>query len=64
MGGAIVTKFIEIQEPELKPIWINADLAHNGLGSASCGPGVLPQYRLPAGEFKFAYRLTLHPGTP
>jgi beta-galactosidase len=27
-------------------LWVNADLAHHGLGSASCGPGVLPQYRL------------------
>jgi beta-galactosidase len=27
-------------------LWVNADLAHQGLGSASCGPGVLPQYRL------------------
>ena len=27
-------------------LYVNADLAHQGLGSASCGPGVLPQYRL------------------
>jgi beta-galactosidase len=27
-------------------LWVNADLAHNGLGSAARGPGVLPQYRL------------------
>jgi len=27
-------------------LWINADLALNGLGTASCGPGVLPAYRL------------------
>jgi beta-galactosidase len=36
--------------PDLVPdpdwLWVNADLAHQGLGSASCGPGVLPQYRL------------------
>jgi beta-galactosidase len=34
---------------ELRPrdhIWVNLDLAQNGIGSASCGPGVLPQYRL------------------
>ena len=29
-------------------IWLNLDYAQNGLGSASCGPGVLPRYRLPA----------------
>lgn len=27
-------------------IWLNLDVAQQGLGSASCGPGVLPQYRL------------------
>ncbi|HEX4702728.1 MAG TPA: glycoside hydrolase family 2 TIM barrel-domain containing protein, partial [Pseudonocardiaceae bacterium] len=34
---------------ELRPgdrIWINLDAAQQGLGSASCGPGVLPQHRL------------------
>lgn len=25
---------------------LNLDLAQNGLGSASCGPGVLPHHRL------------------
>jgi beta-galactosidase len=27
-------------------VWVNVDLAHHGLGTASCGPGVLPGYRL------------------
>jgi beta-galactosidase len=27
-------------------LYVNADLAHHGLGTASCGPGVLPAYRL------------------
>jgi beta-galactosidase len=27
-------------------LWINLDAAHNGLGTASCGPGVLPAYAL------------------
>lgn len=35
-------------------LWVNADLAHNGLGSASCGPGVLPQYRLEPRPFVFS----------
>ena len=35
------------------------DAAHRGLGTASCGPDVLLQYRLPAGEFRFSYRLSL-----
>jgi beta-galactosidase len=27
-------------------IWLNVDVAQQGLGSASCGPGVLPEHRL------------------
>jgi beta-galactosidase len=38
---------------------VHLDVAHRGLGTASCGPDVLPQYRLPAGIFTFAYRLTV-----
>jgi beta-galactosidase len=40
---------------ELQPsdrIWVNLDIAQTGIGSASCGPGVLSQYELwpePAG---------------
>jgi beta-galactosidase/beta-glucuronidase len=30
------------------------DHAQNGLGTASCGPGVLPQYRLAPKEFRFS----------
>jgi beta-galactosidase len=28
--------------------WLTLDAGHNGIGSASCGPGVLPRYLLPA----------------
>ena len=47
--------------PDLAPgdrVWVNVDLAQNGLGSASCGPGVLPQYMLePApARFEIAFR--------
>ena len=38
-------------------ITLNLDYRHNGLGSASCGPGVLPQYELRPEEFRFAVRL-------
>jgi beta-galactosidase len=34
------------------------DAAHRGLGTASCGPDVLPQYRLAAGRYELAYRLS------
>ncbi len=38
---------------------VHLDAAHRGLGTASCGPDVLPQYLLPAGRYEFAYRLRL-----
>jgi beta-galactosidase len=41
---------------ELTPrnrIWLNIDLAQNGIGSASCGPGVLPQHRLEPAPARF-----------
>jgi beta-galactosidase/evolved beta-galactosidase subunit alpha len=34
-------------------ITLNLDYRHHGLGSASCGPGVLPQYELHPHEFDF-----------
>lgn len=38
---------------------VQLDAAHRGLGTASCGPDLLPQYRLPAGTYRFSYRLSL-----
>jgi beta-galactosidase len=35
-------------------VWLNIDAGQNGLGTASCGPGVLPQYRLLAAPTSFA----------
>jgi hypothetical protein len=35
-------------------IFVNADLAQHGIGSASCGPGVLPAYRLEARPAAYA----------
>jgi beta-galactosidase len=40
---------------------VHLDVAHRGLGTASCGPDVLPKYRLTSGDFAFAYRLSLSP---
>lgn len=39
-------------------IFLNLDLAQNGIGSASCGPDVFPQYLLYTKEFTFNVRLT------
>ena len=37
---------------------VNIDVAHRGLGTASCGPDVLPQYVIEPGRYEFAYRIT------
>ena len=47
---------------ELHPrpeLFVHVDVAHRGLGTASCGPDVLPQYKLAPGTYEFAYRLTV-----
>jgi beta-galactosidase len=38
-------------------LWVNLDLAQQGIGSASCGPGVLPAYRLDPAPARLAVRL-------
>jgi beta-galactosidase len=42
---------------------VHLDVAHRGLGTASCGPDVLPKYRLTSGDYTFSYRLTFSPPT-
>ena len=34
---------------------VHLDHTHRGLGTASCGPDVLPQYRIAAGTYRFGY---------
>jgi beta-galactosidase len=43
-------------------LWVNLDHAQQGIGSASCGPGVLPAYRLDPVPVTFAVRLLPGPG--
>ncbi|MGC9348455.1 MAG: glycoside hydrolase family 2 TIM barrel-domain containing protein [Anaerolineae bacterium] len=38
-------------------ITLNLDMAQSGLGSASCGPGVLPEYQLTAKGYRYCLRL-------
>lgn len=38
---------------------VHLDVAHRGLGTASCGPDVLPEYRIGPGRFELAYRVSL-----
>lgn len=35
-------------------LWVNLDVAQQGIGTASCGPGVLPQHRLAASATSFS----------
>lgn len=39
---------------------VHIDVAHRGVGTASCGPDVEDAHRLRAGVYSFAYRLSLH----
>ena len=43
-------------------IWVNVDHAQHGIGSASCGPGVLPAYRLDPVPASFTVLLVPHGG--
>lgn len=36
-------------------VWLHLDHAQHGLGSRSCGPGILPRHRLTAGPARFAF---------
>ena len=43
---------------ELSPrreLVVHLDHVHRGLGTASCGPDVLPKYRITAGTYRFGY---------
>jgi len=49
-------------ETDLKPgrsLVVHVDVAHRGVGTASCGPDVLPRYEIPTGKHNFAYRLSV-----
>ncbi len=51
-------------ETELRPrrtLVVHLDVAHRGLGTASCGPDVLDRYVVAAGPYHLAYRLSRHP---
>jgi beta-galactosidase len=39
-------------------IVVHIDAGHRGVGTGSCGPDTLPQYRLPAGSWRLRYLLT------
>ncbi len=40
-------------------VFVHIDVAHRGVGTASCGPDMHPRHIIPAGTHRFAYRLRL-----
>jgi len=46
-----------------RQLTVHVDAATRGLGTASCGPDVLPQYRIRTGTWTLAYRLSVRPLT-
>lgn len=42
---------------------VHLDAAHRGLGTASCGPDTLPQYRVGTGTHVLSYEVSLVAGT-
>ncbi|MDX6328731.1 MAG: beta-galactosidase [Streptomycetaceae bacterium] len=40
-------------------IWLNLDHGQQGIGSASCGPGILPRYRLDAAPASFSFTFSV-----
>ena len=53
--------FAAAHETDLRPrrsLVIHADVAHRGLGTASCGPDVLDRYRITPGTYRFSYQLS------
>ncbi|WP_201778831.1 glycoside hydrolase family 2 TIM barrel-domain containing protein [Streptomyces sp. 150FB] len=54
------THTVDLRPGEL--IHLNLDLAQHGLGTASCGPGVLPEYQLHARKASFTLTFTPLPG--
>ena len=54
--------YVAAHETDLRPrrtLVVHADVAHRGLGTASCGPDVLDRYRIVPGTHRFSYRLSL-----
>ena len=37
---------------------VHVDVAHRGLGTASCGPDTLPEHRIAPGRYEFAYLIS------
>ncbi|NEW70388.1 glycoside hydrolase family 2 TIM barrel-domain containing protein [Streptomyces rhizosphaericus] len=45
-------------EPSNETVWVNLDHGQQGIGSQSCGPGVLDEHRLDAAPAEFSFTFT------
>lgn len=45
-------------------VWVHLDHGQHGIGSQSCGPGVLPRYELHAAPAEFAFTFSHRDATP
>jgi len=39
-------------------LFVHLDVAHRGVGTASCGPDVAPNFQLAAGTYEWSYRIS------
>ena len=59
-----IAKLLGLKDPpfltraQIKFITLNLDYGHQGIGTASCGPGAWPAYRLEPTVFRFGVRFT------
>ena len=44
---------------EENKIYLYVDVAHRGLGSASCGPDALDKYKIFPGEYRYSYTILI-----
>ena len=59
------TLYAAAHETDIEPgrtLVVHVDVADRGVGTATCGPDVLPQYEIPTGSRAFAYRLSHRAG--
>ena len=56
-AGELFAAATDTDLPPSDKVVVNLDVAHRGLGTASCGPDVLDRYRIGTGRFELAYRV-------
>ena len=58
--GGIFLASLATHAEELVPgdhVTLHVDVRHRGLGTLSCGPDTLPEYRIGSGRYRFAWAM-------